>query len=173
MRELSEVEASERRSPTNPKEARTILAFTKHILREGYQPEEISILAMYDGQVSLLRGLLRNEELESIKCSSVDRFQGDENRFVLISLVRSNAQSKLGFVGERNRLIVAMSRARSGVYLFGNDQLLQEKSKEWKMVPSCIKACRCPTPAYHQSQMFFSKLLVGSLFGQPLALEVT
>lgn len=115
-----------------------ILDFTKHILREGYEPQEISILAMYDGQVSLLRSHLRNEGLEQVQCSSVDRYQGDENRFVLISLVRSNDQLKLGFVGERNRLIVAMSRARCGVYIFGNDQLMQEKSKEWKLVPwSC------------------------------------
>lgn len=63
----------------------------------------------------------------------------DENRFVLISLVRSNDQLKLGFVGERNRLIVAMSRARCGVYIFGNDQLMQEKSKEWKLVPGVIE----------------------------------
>lgn len=138
MREHSEVEAAERRSPTNPREAKMILDFTKHILREGYEPQEISILAMYDGQVSLLRNHLRNEGLEQVQCSSVDRYQGDENRFVLISLVRSNDQLKLGFVGERNRLIVAMSRARCGVYIFGNDQLMQEKSKEWKLVPwSC------------------------------------
>ena len=131
MREHSEVEALERRSPTNPKEADMILRFAKHIIREGYQPQEVSILAMYDGQVSLLRNRLRNEDLE-IQCSSVDRYQGDENRFVLISLVRSNDQSKLGFVGERNRLIVALSRARCGVYIFGNDLLMEEKSKEWK-----------------------------------------
>lgn len=63
---------------------------------------------------------------------------GDENNFVLISLVRSNSQCKLGFVGERNRLIVAMSRARCGVYLFGNDHLLEEKSKDWKQVPCSL-----------------------------------
>lgn len=143
MREHSEVEAAERRSPTNPREAKMILDFTKHILREGYEPQEISILAMYDGQVSLLRNHLRNEGLEQVQCSSVDRYQGDENRFVLISLVRSNDQLKLGFVGERNRLIVAMSRARCGVYIFGNDQLMQEKSKEWKLVLNALEEEGC------------------------------
>lgn len=46
---------------------------------EGYQPQEISILAMYDGQVSLLRRLLKSEALEEVQCSSVDRYQGVKN----------------------------------------------------------------------------------------------
>ena len=130
MREHTEVEAAERRCPTNPAEAQMIMKLVMHMLREGCKASEISVLAMYDGQVSLLRRLLREEGLE-IACSSVDRYQGDENNFVLISLVRSNKQSKAGFVSERNRLIVALSRARCGVYLFGNDLLLREKSREW------------------------------------------
>ena len=143
MRSFSEVEATERRSPTNPEEAKMITAFCQHILREGYKATETSVLSMYTGQVSLLRSLLRNARLEDIKCSSVDRYQGDENNFVLVSLVRSNAQAKVGFVSERNRLIVALSRARCGVYLFGNDEILKRKSKEWREVLSFLNDQGC------------------------------
>ena len=34
---------------------------------------------MYDGQVSLLRRLLKSEALEEVQCSSVDRYQGVNN----------------------------------------------------------------------------------------------
>ena len=146
MRDFSEVEASEKKSPTNPKEAKMIVAFCKHMVREGYQAQEITLLAMYIGQVSLLRRMLRDAKLEEIQCSSVDCYQGDENNFVLISLVRSNAQAKVGFVSERNRLIVALSRARSGVYLFGNDEILKKKSKEWRQVLSDLEELGCVGP---------------------------
>ncbi|CAE7212365.1 Znfx1 [Symbiodinium pilosum] len=147
MRELTETEAPERRSPTNPAEAETILKFAAHIVREGYNAEDITILAMYDGQVSLLRKMLRDRQgLADIQCSSVDRFQGDENKFVLISVVRSNREGKAGFVSERNRLIVALSRARCGVYFFGNDQLLEKKSKEWRQVLQALTNRGCAGP---------------------------
>jgi len=66
-----------------------------------------------------------------VVCSSIDRYQGDENRFVLVSLVRSNDADEIGFLREPNRLIVAASRARCGVFFFGNDLLLAKKSRDW------------------------------------------
>ena len=48
-------------------------------------------------------------------------YQGDENDFVIVSMVRSSDPPKgIGFVGESNRRCVAQSRARRGLYFVGN-----------------------------------------------------
>lgn len=51
---------------------------------------------------------------------TVDSYQGEENDIILLSLVRSNEHLGIGFLDSRNRLVVALSRARRGLYLFGN-----------------------------------------------------
>lgn len=51
---------------------------------------------------------------------TVDSFQGEENDIILLSLVRSNEYQNIGFLDSKNRLVVALSRARRGLYIFGN-----------------------------------------------------
>jgi intron-binding protein aquarius len=46
----------------------------------------------------------------------VDKYQGQQNEYILLSLVRSRA---VGHVRDVRRLVVAMSRARLGLYVFG------------------------------------------------------
>lgn len=43
----------------------------------------------------------------------VDNYQGEESDIVIGSFVRSNNGGQMGFVGDPNRLNVAISRARS------------------------------------------------------------
>ena len=65
--------------------------------------------------------------------------QGQENDIILISLVRSNGE-KIGYLSSMNRLCVAISRARCGLYLFGNQLHLVEHSKKgWKVGVSCFR----------------------------------
>ena len=71
------------------------------------------------------------EAKKSIKINTVDMYQGDENDFVIVSLVRSNQNKKIGFVGELNRRCVAQSRARRGVYFVGNMEMFLD-SPTWK-----------------------------------------
>lgn len=42
----------------------------------------------------------------------VDNYQGEESDLVIGSFVRSNDDGQMGFVGDANRLNVAISRAR-------------------------------------------------------------
>jgi helicase required for RNAi-mediated heterochromatin assembly 1 len=51
---------------------------------------------------------------------TVDSYQGEENDIILLSLVRSNEELGIGFLDSKNRLVVALSRARRGLYIFGN-----------------------------------------------------
>ncbi|KAI2471927.1 hypothetical protein F4781DRAFT_63806 [Annulohypoxylon bovei var. microspora] len=58
--------------------------------------------------------------LKSIRLATVDNFQGEEAKVVVISLVRSNNENKCGFLSTSNRINVLLSRAQHGMYLVGN-----------------------------------------------------
>jgi len=49
------------------------------------------------------------------KVTTVDKFQGQQSDFVLLSLVRT---SSVGHLSDVRRLVVALSRARLGLYVF-------------------------------------------------------
>jgi hypothetical protein len=52
------------------------------------------------------------------RVTAVDNFQGEENKIILLSLVRSNDQERIGYLREANRVCVALSRAKEGLYVF-------------------------------------------------------
>ncbi|KAK7755474.1 hypothetical protein SLS62_002403 [Diatrype stigma] len=60
--------------------------------------------------------------LQSIRLATVDNFQGEEAKVVVISLVRSNEEKKCGFLRTSNRINVLLSRAQHGMYLIGNSK---------------------------------------------------
>ena len=74
-----------------------------------------------------------------MKVCAVDNFQGEENDIILLSLVRSNSEGRIGFLGESNRICVALSRARKGLYCIGNFSLLKSQSKLWKEICDDLK----------------------------------
>ncbi|KAK0755515.1 hypothetical protein N5P37_011917, partial [Trichoderma harzianum] len=58
--------------------------------------------------------------LKSVRAATVDNFQGEEAKVIIISLVRSNLQRKCGFLSTSNRINVLLSRAKHGMYIIGN-----------------------------------------------------
>ncbi|OQV06998.1 AAA domain-containing protein [Cladophialophora immunda] len=58
----------------------------------------------------------------ALKVSTIDNFQGEEAKVVIISLVRSNDQNKCGFLRTSNRINVLLSRAKHGMYIIGNSR---------------------------------------------------
>lgn len=65
------------------------------------------------------------QPLLHVQVKTVDNYQGEENDIVLLSLVRSNNQDNIGFLKISNRICVALSRARLGMYIFGNASTLR------------------------------------------------
>lgn len=70
-----------------------------------------------------------------------DNYQGEENDIIILSLVRSNSDGQIGFLKTQNRICVALSRARCGLFVIGNMDLLAQVDEKWKeIVASLSKA---------------------------------
>jgi hypothetical protein len=133
-------------SACNMNEAVTIAALTSYLLDCGVPSSAITIITPYKGQKNLLIKQLRKlrclpppvhrtsnnyqgnnnsssmqQQLDlrdAVTVSTVDRYQGDENDIVILSLVRARPGNR--FVALLNRFIVAVSRARLGLYIVGS-----------------------------------------------------
>jgi helicase required for RNAi-mediated heterochromatin assembly 1 len=116
----------------NLKEANMVANFFLYLCHNGVSADSITVLTFYHGQrkkiVAALRRLLPTT---ATKVVTVDSFQGEENDIILLSLVRSNQNESIGFLQVKNRVCVALSRAKCGFYLFGNAECLVCESKIW------------------------------------------
>ncbi|KAL3456102.1 AAA domain-containing protein [Aspergillus heterothallicus] len=64
--------------------------------------------------------IARSTLLHALRVATIDNFQGEEAKVVVISLVRSNNQNRCGFLRTPNRINVLLSRAKHGMYIIGN-----------------------------------------------------
>ncbi len=103
-------------------EAEYVVATYMYMRLLGYRADQIVILTSYNGQKALIKDVI------AAKCSwhpligspkaveTVDKFQGQQADYVLLSLVRTKT---VGHIRDMRRLVVAVSRARLGLYVFG------------------------------------------------------
>ena len=57
---------------------------------------------------------------EGIEVDTVDGFQGREKEVIVCSLVRSNQNQEIGFLGDTRRMNVALTRARRKLIVIGD-----------------------------------------------------
>jgi superfamily I DNA and/or RNA helicase len=141
----------ESNSRSNEHEAALSQALTQHLLRSGVAPSRITVLTTYCGQLVRLRKRFRapggEAGLDEVRLCSVDQFQGEESDIIILSLVRSNTLGSIGFLSVQNRMVVALSRARHGLYILGNGTLLSGRSALWRGVLEQLGATRAIGPA--------------------------
>uniref|UniRef100_H2ZCB9 DNA2/NAM7 helicase-like C-terminal domain-containing protein n=1 Tax=Ciona savignyi TaxID=51511 RepID=H2ZCB9_CIOSA len=79
-------------------------------------------------------------ELKDVYVTAVDNYQGEENDIILLSLVRSNELViYIGFLKIHNRVCVALSRAKKGLFCIGNMKLLQKESNVWDTIEKSLE----------------------------------
>lgn len=94
------------------------------------EQSEILVVAPYNAQVDLIRKALDLQGFFDVQVGTVDKFQGREGNVVIVSLAASSASDAprgLEFLLDRNRLNVALSRAKTNSYLIYSPNLLRTK----------------------------------------------
>ena len=148
-----EESSNQSHSHVNEHEAKFLVALCRYLLQQGYKADQIALLTTYTGQMYAIRDCLQEEDaireslraendpsVGGVRVTTVDNFQGEENDIILLSLVRSNKDEKVGFIKIVNRACVALSRARKGFYCIGNFGLLSKHSEIWRKIVTDLKA---------------------------------
>ncbi|CAI8597130.1 unnamed protein product [Vicia faba] len=97
----------------------------------------IGIISPYKSQVYEIQEKIKlsnsvSDPDFSVSVRSVDGFQGGEEDIIIISTVRSNGDAKVGFLSNRQRANVALTRARHCLWILGNETTLENSDTVWK-----------------------------------------
>lgn len=89
----------------------------------------IGVITPYKAQVKQLKRILYHLDIEEdiknkIDINTVDSFQGQERDIIYISLVRSNEEGQIGFLGNTRRMNVAMTRAKMKLVILGDSSTI-------------------------------------------------
>ncbi|TRM70057.1 AAA domain-containing protein [Schizophyllum amplum] len=120
-------------SRCNENEATIVKNWVSELVQAGVLPSQIAVITPYQAQVGLLTSLLRPLHGPDLEIGTVDGMQGREKEAVIISMVRSNDKREVGFLKEKRRMNVAMTRAKrqlcvvgdSGTVAYGGQYLKQ------------------------------------------------
>ncbi|KAJ7721055.1 AAA domain-containing protein [Mycena metata] len=107
-------------SRCNENEATVVKNWVDRLISSGVQPTQIAVISPYQAQVTLLTSLIRPQYGPELEIGTVDGMQGREKDAVIISLVRSNETREVGFLKEKRRLNVAMTRAKRHLCVVGD-----------------------------------------------------
>ncbi|KAI6779588.1 uncharacterized protein J7T54_008206 [Emericellopsis cladophorae] len=117
-------------SKSNEMEAALVRQHVAALTSAGVRAEDIAVVTPYNAQLAVLAPL--KERFPGIELGSVDGFQGREKEAVIVSLVRSNPEGEVGFLGEKRRLNVAMTRPKRSLTVIGDSDTVQSPFlKKW------------------------------------------
>jgi intron-binding protein aquarius len=109
-------------------EAEYAVAIFQYMRLLGYPASKISILATYAGQTALIKDVLNHRCSKNTLfgmpkiVTTVDRYQGEQNDYIILSLTRTRT---VGYLRDVRRLTVALSRARLGLYILGRREVFE------------------------------------------------
>ena len=107
--------------------------------------KDIMVVAPYNAQANNIRERLKKKFKDDVRVGTIDLFQGQEAKVVLISMTTSDVESlprHKDFFFSRNRLNVAISRAECVAIIIFNENLLLASAssiKEMKLINSFCK----------------------------------
>ena len=115
-------------------------------------------LSEKDRESLILEGLLEPDDnsfgakadlnlASMLRLATIDNFQGEESKVVILSTVRSNFESRVGFLKTPNRINVGCSRAKNGFYIVGNATLMSAVPM-WRQISRELSNKRRIGPAF-------------------------
>ena len=118
----------------NEGEANAVIEILKALLEEGYNASDIAVITPFRKQVRLIRSkayeVIDREKLPLI--DTVERLQGLDVKCIILSFTSSSngyIKDIVGFLFNRNRLNVMISRAKTKVVILGSE-IIQKKIKK-------------------------------------------
>ncbi|XP_016325677.1 probable helicase senataxin isoform X1 [Sinocyclocheilus anshuiensis] len=127
------IEKKERDSFSNYKEVKLVLLLLK-LLGEK-QSVRVGVITPYNAQKQRILEAIRGSGIENkqlqVDVDTVDGFQGREMDCIIVSCVRASSEKgSIGFVGNRQRMNVTITRARFSLFILGHLRTLREQS-DW------------------------------------------
>ncbi|GMG39976.1 unnamed protein product [Ambrosiozyma monospora] len=132
------------------------------IIDKQIEPDRIGVMTGYAGQRDLISSTLESNavvnpnnyrvrisvdkediktatskgtsvhQVNGIIVATVDAFQGREKDFIVMSCVRSNSYGNIGFLKDKRRMNVALTRAKCSLIFSGNAACLKKGDATWK-----------------------------------------
>ncbi|KAM4608054.1 3'-5' exoribonuclease HELZ2 [Discoglossus pictus] len=125
-------------SKANLVEAKQAVRLVRSLIQAHVAPPDIAVLTPYNAQVSQVTKMLQEEKLSGVTVCTIMKSQGSEWRYVIFSTVRAAPlqeldtrptfawlRQHLGFLGDPNQMNVALTRAKEGMCVLGNSNLLE------------------------------------------------
>lgn len=107
--------------------------------------KEVGIITPYQKQVAKIREALRMKGITDVDVGSVEQFQGDERRVIILSTVRSDPQYielderyNLGFVSSPKRFNVSVTRAQALLVVVGSPKVLATDPSWSRLLWHCV-----------------------------------
>uniref|UniRef100_A0A672RVY3 Senataxin n=1 Tax=Sinocyclocheilus grahami TaxID=75366 RepID=A0A672RVY3_SINGR len=124
------IEKKERDSFSNHKEVKLVLLLLK-LLGEK-QSVRVGVITPYNAQKRRILDAVRGSGINNkVEVDTVDGFQGREMDCIIVSCVRASSEmGSIGFVGNRQRMNVTITRARFSLFILGHIRTLREQS-DW------------------------------------------
>jgi predicted RecB family nuclease len=122
----------------SPEEVAVVRAEVERLRAHGI--EDVIVVAAFNAQVNALQ-----EALPGVRVGTVDKFQGQEADVVIYSMASSSGDDVprgLEFLLSRNRLNVAISRARCLAYLVASPKLLEVNCRSIPQMRLANALCR-------------------------------
>ncbi|KAB1205205.1 putative helicase MAGATAMA 3 [Morella rubra] len=110
------------------------------------QKLSVGVISPYAAQVAAIQdklGRYYNIEGFAVKLKSVDGFQGGEEDIIILSTVRCNRYSSVGFMSKPQRTNVALTRARHCLWIVGNESTLANSDSVWEALVLDAKNRQC------------------------------
>lgn len=128
----------------NTSECIVISSIIQKMYSNDVKASDIGIITPYVGQQTYLIETLPilckdipNEFFEDLEIASVDAFQGREKNFIIFSCVRANDSFDIGFLRDKRRLCVSLTRSKYGLITVGNAATFAHNPLWCKFIEHC------------------------------------
>ncbi|KIJ64432.1 hypothetical protein HYDPIDRAFT_187805 [Hydnomerulius pinastri MD-312] len=141
-------EGTARQSMKNVLEAQVAVALYARLLKEFSAIDfdfRVGVVSMYRGQVLELQRAFERRFGEDIRGKihfhTVDGFQGQEKDIIILSCVRAGpGVQSVGFLADVRRMNVALTRAKSSLFILGNAPTLERSNQDWREIVNNAKS---------------------------------